>query len=78
MRIQKETTQDTASAIKRSESSRSASQRHLDSLLKRGDVVVETWDNGGRLRTLTIETRRDLPYRERTRLLALAAEAAQP
>jgi hypothetical protein len=74
MRIQKSDTYDTASANKRSESSRSA----LDAHLRRGDIVTETWDNGGRLRTLTIETVRDLPYRERTRLLALAAEAAQP
>jgi hypothetical protein len=73
MRIQKETTQDTRWENKPSESSRSA----LDGHLRRGDVVIEERDAGG-VRTITIETKRDLPYRERTRLLTLAAEAAQP
>jgi hypothetical protein len=74
MRIQKSDTYDTASANKRSESSRSALHAHL----RRGDVVIENYDAGGGLRSISIETKRDLPYRERTRLLALAAEAAQP
>jgi hypothetical protein len=69
-RIQKSDTYDTASANKRSESA----LRGLYGYLRRGDIVIEERDGGG-VRSITIETRRDLPYLERTRLLHLAAEA---
>jgi hypothetical protein len=49
--------------------------RALQGYLRRGDVVIEEINAGGFREALTIETRRDLTYGERRRLLALADRA---